>query len=238
MSRWLIVALVIIQVVGLISAVLVAVWSASPDERKRRWAKWSGLIVAAAILSALIPNGFSTYDQLKRIGEEPKQVPTIEEQESMFRRILHEGKLESADYKRFNPDIRIVDLFFAPESEPADPLARDLTSLLSETHKQALRMVADILKHYDRTALMIQGRAYFPGKEEYSLALGSRRAQMVKDFLVKEGIKRSRISTLSVGGEQLVVRNRSPEALRLNNRVHFVFCPDTCERPPTKQIKP
>lgn len=58
------------------------------------------------------------------------------------------------------------------------------------------------LRRYPAVQVRIEGNADERGTREYNLALGARRANSVRDYLVGQGISTSRISTISFGKEQ------------------------------------
>ncbi len=58
------------------------------------------------------------------------------------------------------------------------------------------------LKQYPSVRIRIEGNADERGTREYNLALGARRANSVRDFLVSNGVTGDRISTISFGKEQ------------------------------------
>jgi len=76
----------------------------------------------------------------------------------------------------------------------------DLTSPARETlDKQALW-----LNHYNRYAFTIEGHADERGTREYNIALGARRAQTVREYLVSRGVSNERMRTISYGKERPV----------------------------------
>ncbi len=67
----------------------------------------------------------------------------------------------------------------------------------------------------------IEGHCDERGTTEYNLALGERRASVVKAYLVNLGIAESRLSTISYGEERPKVMGTTEDAYRLNRRAHF-----------------
>ena len=63
---------------------------------------------------------------------------------------------------------------------------------------------AQWLARYDRYAFTVEGHADERGTREYNLALGARRAQVTRDYLVSRGINAQRIRTISYGKERPV----------------------------------
>jgi peptidoglycan-associated lipoprotein len=58
--------------------------------------------------------------------------------------------------------------------------------------------------------------------EEYNLGLGDRRANVVKEFLIKQGIDPSSIKTISYGEERPVCRETTEECYQRNRNAAFV----------------
>jgi peptidoglycan-associated lipoprotein len=76
----------------------------------------------------------------------------------------------------------------------------DLTSTATTT----LDKQAGWLNQYPRYAITMEGHADERGTREYNFALGARRAQAARDYLVSRGINASRIKTISYGKERPV----------------------------------
>ena len=64
----------------------------------------------------------------------------------------------------------------------------------------------------------IEGHTCNIGTAEYNLALGDRRANAVKDYLVSRGISADRLRTVSYGEERPKYDNSREETRRLNRR--------------------
>ncbi len=94
---------------------------------------------------------------------------------------------------------------------------------LSAAAKRTLEENARWFSQFREVTLIIQGHCDERGTDEYNLALGDRRAQITKDYLVSLGISRARLETLSYGEERPFVEGRDESAWRLNRRAHFVL---------------
>jgi outer membrane protein OmpA-like peptidoglycan-associated protein len=70
--------------------------------------------------------------------------------------------------------------------------------------------------------LTLEGHTCNIGTAEYNLALGERRAQAVRDYLVSRGISASRLTTVSYGEERPKYDNSREETRRLNRRAALV----------------
>jgi len=70
--------------------------------------------------------------------------------------------------------------------------------------------------------LTVEGHCDERGSTEYNLALGQKRAEAAKDYLVKLGISDKRIKVVSYGKEAPLVPGHTEEAWAKNRRDHFV----------------
>jgi peptidoglycan-associated lipoprotein len=75
---------------------------------------------------------------------------------------------------------------------------------LSQQAINTLEKQAQWLQQYNRYAFTIEGHADERGTREYNIALGAKRAQSVRNFLVSRGIDASRMRTISYGKERPV----------------------------------
>ena len=76
------------------------------------------------------------------------------------------------------------------------------------------------LKRYPAVAVRIEGNCDERGTREYNLALGARRANAVRDFLVARGVAGDRISTVSYGKEKPIDAGTGEEADAHNRNAH------------------
>ncbi len=76
------------------------------------------------------------------------------------------------------------------------------------------------LQSYPQVRLLIAGNADERGTREYNLALGERRANSARDYLVSMGIDPSRLETVSYGKERPTDPRSTPEAWSLNRNAH------------------
>ncbi|HWS06935.1 MAG TPA: peptidoglycan-associated lipoprotein Pal [Xanthobacteraceae bacterium] len=78
------------------------------------------------------------------------------------------------------------------------------SSELTEQARATLDKQAQWLSNYNRYAFTIEGHADERGTREYNIALGARRAQTVREYLVTRGIAAARMRTISYGKERPV----------------------------------
>ena len=89
--------------------------------------------------------------------------------------------------------------------------------------RAALQADARALKERPGIRVTIEGHCDERGSEKFNLALGDRRANAAKDFLVSQGIDGSRIDTISYGKERNVCEQHNEECWQLNRRAHLVM---------------
>lgn len=77
----------------------------------------------------------------------------------------------------------------------------DMYNLDADSNKSLASQVA-WLKQYPSTRVEVQGHADERGTRDYNIALGERRAQAVKSYLVSQGIAETRIQTISFGKDK------------------------------------
>jgi peptidoglycan-associated lipoprotein len=76
------------------------------------------------------------------------------------------------------------------------------------------------LKQYPAVVVRIEGNCDERGTREYNLALGARRANAVRDFLVSHGLDPARITTISYGKEKPIDAGSGDEADQHNRNGH------------------
>jgi peptidoglycan-associated lipoprotein len=88
---------------------------------------------------------------------------------------------------------------------------------------QVSRLQSDAawLKQHPGVKFTVEGNCDDRGSEEYNLALGDRRANAVKEFLVKEGVSQATITTVSYGEERPVCRDDNDNCFQQNRRAAF-----------------
>ena len=82
----------------------------------------------------------------------------------------------------------------------------------------ALQTQAQYMSQYPNITVTIEGHADERGTREYNVALGERRANSAKNYLVSLGIAANRIRTVSYGEERPVATASTPEAWAKNRR--------------------
>jgi len=88
---------------------------------------------------------------------------------------------------------------------------------VEDNDKQILGRQAAWLSKYPSVRVTVEGHCDERGTREYNLALGARRANAVKEFLVSQGVSTARVETVSYGKERPVCTT-SDEACWAQNR--------------------
>jgi len=89
---------------------------------------------------------------------------------------------------------------------------------LSPASQATLERQAEWLKTYSSVKVVIEGHADERGTREYNLALGARRANSAKNYLVSLGIPSNRIETISYGKERPAELGSNEAAWAQNRR--------------------
>lgn len=95
-------------------------------------------------------------------------------------------------------------------------------SALSDRGQAALKSNAEWMRRFPEINVVVQGHCDERGSTEYNVALGERRAQSVRKYLIQLGIQGSRLSVLSFGEEVPVSGLGTEEGHALNRRAEFV----------------
>jgi peptidoglycan-associated lipoprotein len=116
-----------------------------------------------------------------------------------------------------------------PEEPPVPPL--QLSSVYFDFDKYDIRPDAQMilsengksLSEHPTATIRIEGNCDERGTEQYNLALGEKRANTAKDYLVNYGIEGSRMTTISYGKERPVALGHNEGAWAKNRRSDFVI---------------
>ena len=159
-----------------------------------------------------------------------------------------DGGLTDAERERMRADsVTLVEEAAERERrarEAAVAVARDaLTDIvffdydsdeITSAAEQKLTAKAAVLRANPGVRLRIEGHADQRGSTEYNLALGQRRAEAVRAYLVNLGIDGSRLSTLSYGKERPLVEGEDEDAFARNRRAEFAVTGGTLTTVPAE----
>ena len=88
---------------------------------------------------------------------------------------------------------------------------------------EILKENAALLKKFTNVKIQIEGHCDERGTNEYNLALGERRANSTKKYLIFLGISQDRVPTISYGEERPLDPGHNEEAWAKNRRSHFII---------------
>ena len=91
-------------------------------------------------------------------------------------------------------------------------------SVLTTASRETLRKQAAWLRKNSEITIVLEGHADERGTREYNLALGERRANAAKDYLMTYGVSGKRITVISYGKEKPINPASSPLAWSQNRR--------------------
>jgi peptidoglycan-associated lipoprotein len=94
---------------------------------------------------------------------------------------------------------------------------------LNSEAKGVLKDNAGILKAHSSLKIQVEGHCDERGGIQYNIALGEKRANAVKEFLVDGGVKADRITTISFGKERPLDAGHTEAAYAKNRRANFVI---------------
>ena len=96
-------------------------------------------------------------------------------------------------------------------------------SNLDDKAQATLKKSAEFLKTYPNVYTTIEGHTDERGTAEYNLALGERRADAVRTFLVSAGVRRSQVDVVSYGEERPADPGHDEAAWAKNRRAVLVY---------------
>jgi len=94
---------------------------------------------------------------------------------------------------------------------------------LGDEARETLAANAAWLQQYPSIKILVEGHCDERNTREYNLALGERRANAVRDYMVFLGAAPNRVQTVSYGEERPFSLGHNEEAWKLNRRCHFVI---------------
>jgi peptidoglycan-associated lipoprotein len=113
--------------------------------------------------------------------------------------------------EELNADHPLADVFFDLDR-----------SEVRQDAKALLERDADWMKKFPTVDVTLEGHCDARGSSEYNLALGSRRADAVKTYLVSLGVSAGRVTLVSKGKEQPFCNDDNDACWQQNRRGHFI----------------
>lgn len=97
----------------------------------------------------------------------------------------------------------------------------DSSLVKGQENLQTIHAIAEFMRYHPNIVLFIEGHTDERGPQAYNLALGSRRANAVRNLLIEEGTSPDRLFTISYGKERPVILERHEEGWAKNRRGEF-----------------
>jgi outer membrane protein OmpA-like peptidoglycan-associated protein len=126
-----------------------------------------------------------------------------------------EKDIEGAKIERVGEGIKITfdsGILFATNS-----------STLQSEAKANIAKLADILKKYPDTNILVAGHTDSDGTEQYNQTLSEKRAKVVSDYAMFQGISSSRLSVIGLGENEPVASNDTDYGKSQNRRVEIAI---------------
>ena len=177
----------------------------------------------AIALVMILPVMFFTASCAKKIVQ-TEPVPTIQPEvskasdrsaeEAEQARQLQEDRLRAEAAAREAAGTAFVDeyIHFAFDS-----------AVLSDQAQEILNSKADYLRTNSGVTVTVEGHCDERGTNAYNIALGERRAESVKNFLVDLAISTNRLNTASYGEERPIAMGQKEASWAKNRRAQFVI---------------
>lgn len=138
--------------------------------------------------------------EAETVTEEEPQMARLEKEQVTGKYVEDEGT--SMEFSDIHFDFDMYNI-----KEDAKPVLDKLSSFLIKTDAKVI----------------IEGHCDERGTNEYNLALGDRRAQSAKQYLVASGVPRNKIETVSYGEEKPLCDEMTEGCFAKNRRDHFVI---------------
>lgn len=191
--------------------------------KNRFWVSFAWLLVVPGILftASCAKKTITSEPQAGRI-EEGVGVSDLTDDEARARqRALEDQRLREERLREEAATLRVQ----AEKEAFVDELVHfefDQSRLLPEA-KAILKNKAKWLMANPMVNVIIEGHCDERGTNEYNMALGDRRAQSVKNYLVDLGVPSRRLTTISYGEERPIAFGQNETAWAKNRRAQFVI---------------
>ncbi len=187
--------------------------------RKNTWIVLALVLILPAML-------FTVSCAKKEVASAPEVTPVEQPMEDTS---TADADAEAAEKARLEAErLQAEEAQRAMMAERQDFVNNDIyyefdSSALLPMAQETLSQKADFLLNNAGMSVTVEGHCDERGTAAYNLALGERRAEAAKAFMVNLGVDASQISTISYGEERPVDMGHSEEAWAKNRRAHFTL---------------
>lgn len=133
--------------------------------------------------------------------------------------------LEHSDevYQEIKKDLHLVPIEIGQSIRLNNVFFKQSKSeLLSDSYPELQRLIR-MLEEHSTMEITLEGHTDIVGNPKLNLKLSQDRVEVVKDYLVAQGIEKKRIKTKAYGGSRPITRERSGNAQKINRRVEVVI---------------
>ena len=196
---------------------------------KRKWIILAMLFIIPTML-------FSVSCAKKAVMTEPSMTDTsaadeaarqaeLEKQKEMDRqKQMEEERLAAERAEQLKAEAMERDMMMAKNRFISENVYFDFdNATLDYQAQELLKQKAMWLRDYPEANVVIEGHCDERGTNAYNLALGERRAESAKAFLVNLGISDARLTTISYGEEKPLDMGQNEESWAKNRRAAFVL---------------
>ena len=162
-----------------------------------------GLIVTACATKKSVKTESTTESTTTTKAAETQKADPIEKLDALMQGDVYIGSDTVGELASGVPDR----VFFATNE-----------TILTTASRETLRKQAAWLRQNSDVTVVVEGHADERGTREYNLALGERRANAAKDYLMTYGVSSDRIKVLSYGKERPVDSGSNPLSWSKNRR--------------------
>ena len=187
--------------------------------RKKLWIKLILLLIIPGFL-------FTASCTKKAVTSDTEVTQPIEEKDLKAKEAAEKARQEELARQRAIEEERLKEEAAKREAARNQFLTQDIYfdfdsfSILPEA-QEILSNKAEWLQNNSDVTVTIEGHCDERGTIEYNLALGDRRAESAKAYLVNLGIAESRLNTISYGEERPMDSENNEDAWGKNRRAHF-----------------
>ncbi len=173
----------------------------------------------------IVPRPLETVAALKPAPDYAPKQELIEIEAPIVETIAEETPFSDftdplAELQPENDDAEL--LAYVPIPDMADVHFEFDQHTIDAISESTLQKHAEYLKGHPHVKIQIEGHADERGTNNYNLALGERRAEAVRDFLMSLGVEEERMAVISYGEEKPACHESNETCWQENRKVHFL----------------
>ena len=191
---------------------------------KRTWIVLVMLMVVPALLFTVSCSKQAVAPMDTSVETDAQQAELEKQQELERQKQLEEERLAAERAEQLKAEAMEREMMMAQNRFLNENIYFEFdSSALDFTAQELLKQKATWLADNPDVNVVIEGHTDERGTNAYNLALGERRAESVKTYLIDLGVDAARMTTISYGEEKPVAMGSDEEAWAKNRRVEFVL---------------